>query len=54
MVETAAGSTVPRRTLGRGLRDAREAKGILAMVQLSDNQRQALTLVADGVVERYA
>jgi transcriptional regulator with XRE-family HTH domain len=30
MVETAAGSTVPRRTLGRGLRDAREAKGILA------------------------
>jgi transcriptional regulator with XRE-family HTH domain len=30
MVEVAAGSTVPRRTLGRGLREAREAKEILA------------------------
>jgi transcriptional regulator with XRE-family HTH domain len=30
MVENTAGSTVPRRTLGRGLREAREAKGILA------------------------
>ena len=31
-----------------------EAKGILAMVPLSDTQRQALMLVADGVVERYS
>ena len=31
-----------------------EAKGILPGIQLSDSQRKALTLVADGVVERYS
>ncbi len=31
-----------------------EAKGILSAVQLADNQRAALVLVADGVVERYS
>jgi len=31
-----------------------EAKRILAEVPLADNQRRALTLVADGVVERYS
>src|SRR5204862_6461717 len=31
-----------------------EAKGILPAIQLSDSQRRALTLVADGVVERYS
>jgi geranylgeranyl pyrophosphate synthase len=31
-----------------------EAKALLAEVPLADNQRSALTLVADGVVERYS
>jgi geranylgeranyl pyrophosphate synthase len=31
-----------------------EAKSLLSMLQLSDRQREALTLVADGVVERYS
>jgi geranylgeranyl pyrophosphate synthase len=38
----------------RALEFVAEAKGILAMVQLSDSQRAALMLVADGVVERYS
>jgi geranylgeranyl pyrophosphate synthase len=38
----------------RALALVAEAKSILAMVQLSDTQRQALMLVADGVVERYS
>jgi geranylgeranyl pyrophosphate synthase len=38
----------------RALDFVAESKGILAMVPLSDNQRAALTLVADGVVERYS
>lgn len=38
----------------RALEFVAEAKGILSMVQLSDSQRRALTLVADGVVERYS
>jgi geranylgeranyl pyrophosphate synthase len=38
----------------RALDFVAEAKGILAMVPLADNQRAALTLVADGVVERYS
>jgi geranylgeranyl pyrophosphate synthase len=42
------------RSRERALALVAEAKSILAMVQLSDNQRQALMLVADGVVERYS
>ena len=38
----------------RALGFVAEAKAILAGVQLSDSQRQALMLVADGVVERYS
>jgi geranylgeranyl pyrophosphate synthase len=38
----------------RALGFVTEAKAILSGVQLSDSQRQALTLVADGVVERYS
>jgi geranylgeranyl pyrophosphate synthase len=38
----------------RALEFVAEAKEILPAVQLSDNQRRALTLVADGVVERYS
>lgn len=38
----------------RALDFVSEAKHILAAVQLSDAQRRALTLVADGVVERYS
>jgi geranylgeranyl pyrophosphate synthase len=38
----------------RALEFVSEAKNILAMVQLADNQRAALNLVADGVVERYS
>ena len=38
----------------RALELVAEAKAILAGVQLADNQRSALTLVADGVVERYS
>jgi geranylgeranyl pyrophosphate synthase len=38
----------------RALELVGEAKSILTMVPLSDTQRQALMLVADGVVERYS
>jgi geranylgeranyl pyrophosphate synthase len=38
----------------RALELVAEAKGILATVPLADNQRRALDLVADGVVERYS
>jgi geranylgeranyl pyrophosphate synthase len=38
----------------RALQLVGEAKAILAGVELSDSQRRALTLVADGVVERYS
>jgi geranylgeranyl pyrophosphate synthase len=38
----------------RALAFVSEAKNILPTVQLSDNQRRALVLVADGVVERYS
>ena len=38
----------------RALEFVAEAKDILPAVRLYDNQRQALTLVADGVVERYS
>jgi geranylgeranyl pyrophosphate synthase len=38
----------------RALEFVAEAKGILAMIPLADNQRAALNLVADGVVERYS
>ena len=31
-----------------------EAKNILSTLSLADNQRAALNLVADGVVERYS
>jgi geranylgeranyl pyrophosphate synthase len=42
------------RARDRALELVAEAKGILAMVPLADNQRAALNLVADGVVERYS
>jgi geranylgeranyl pyrophosphate synthase len=38
----------------RALEFVTEAKAILSMVPLADNQRAALHLVADGVVERYS
>jgi geranylgeranyl pyrophosphate synthase len=38
----------------RALEFVAQAKEILPPVQLAENQRQALTLVADGVVERYS
>jgi geranylgeranyl pyrophosphate synthase len=38
----------------RALEFVVEAKSILPTVELSDRQREALTLVADGVVERYS
>jgi geranylgeranyl pyrophosphate synthase len=38
----------------RALEFVGQAKEILPLVQLAENQRQALTLVADGVVERYS
>lgn len=38
----------------RALDFVAEAKAVLPAVELSDNQRRALTLVADGVVERYS
>jgi geranylgeranyl pyrophosphate synthase len=38
----------------RALELVAEAKRILPLVELSENQRQALTLIADGVVERYS
>jgi geranylgeranyl pyrophosphate synthase len=38
----------------RALELVAEAKGILATVPLAENQRRALDLVADGVVERYS
>jgi geranylgeranyl pyrophosphate synthase len=42
------------RARARALELVSEAKGILSMVQLAGNQRSALHLVADGVVERYS
>lgn len=52
MVESAAGSTVPRRTLGRGLREAREAKGILAKAAAEelDFSTQKLWRIESGQV----
>jgi geranylgeranyl pyrophosphate synthase len=38
----------------RALEFVSEAKAILSMIPLADNQRAALNLVADGVVERYS
>jgi geranylgeranyl pyrophosphate synthase len=38
----------------RALEFVAEAKAMLSMIQLSDSQRVALTLVADGVVARYS
>jgi geranylgeranyl pyrophosphate synthase len=38
----------------RALDFVTEAKNMLSMIQLSDPQRQALVLVADGVVARYS
>ena len=38
----------------RALELVAESKDLLADVDLSDKQRKALTLVADGVVERYS
>jgi geranylgeranyl pyrophosphate synthase len=38
----------------RALEFVTEAKNMLSMIQLADNQRRALMLVADGVVERYS
>jgi geranylgeranyl pyrophosphate synthase len=44
----------PARARERALEFVSEAKAILSMIPLADNQRAALTLVADGVVERYS
>jgi geranylgeranyl pyrophosphate synthase len=41
------------RARDRALEFVTEAKNMLATIQLADGQRRALTLVADGVVERY-
>jgi geranylgeranyl pyrophosphate synthase len=49
-----AATSALERARQRALAFVVEAKGILAGVQLSDSQRSALTLVADGVVERYS
>jgi geranylgeranyl pyrophosphate synthase len=49
-----AGTGALERARERALGFVAEAKAILAGVQLSDNQRLALGLVADGVVERYS
>jgi geranylgeranyl pyrophosphate synthase len=38
----------------RALGFVAEAKAMLSMIQLTDAQRSALVLVADGVVERYS
>jgi geranylgeranyl pyrophosphate synthase len=42
------------RSRERALEFVAEAKAILTMIPLVDNQRAALNLVADGVVERYS
>jgi geranylgeranyl pyrophosphate synthase len=42
------------RSRERALEFVAEAKAILAAIPLADNQRAALNLVADGVVERYS
>jgi geranylgeranyl pyrophosphate synthase len=42
------------RSRERALEFVAEAKAILTMIPLADNQRAALNLVADGVVERYS
>jgi geranylgeranyl pyrophosphate synthase len=42
------------RARDRALAFVEEAKAMLSMIQLSDSQRQALVLVADGVVARYS
>ena len=42
------------RSRDRALEFVAEAKAILTMIPLADNQRAALNLVADGVVERYS
>jgi geranylgeranyl pyrophosphate synthase len=42
------------RARARALEFVSEAKAILSMIPLADNQRAALNLVADGVVERYS
>jgi geranylgeranyl pyrophosphate synthase len=42
------------RARDRALEFVTEAKNILTMIPLADNQRAALNLVADGVVERYS
>jgi geranylgeranyl pyrophosphate synthase len=38
----------------RALEFVSQAKSMLSMIQLTDAQRQALVLVADGVVQRYS
>jgi geranylgeranyl pyrophosphate synthase len=42
------------RSRDRALEFVAEAKAILSAIPLADNQRAALNLVADGVVERYS
>jgi octaprenyl-diphosphate synthase len=42
------------RSRDRALEFVAEAKAILSAIPLADNQRGALNLVADGVVERYS
>jgi len=52
--ERIAATGALERARERALELVAEAKSMLALVQLSGSQRQALTLVADGVVERYS
>jgi geranylgeranyl pyrophosphate synthase len=49
-----AATNALERARERALGFVAEAKAILSGIQLSDRQRQALTLVAEGVVERYS
>jgi geranylgeranyl pyrophosphate synthase len=54
LADRIAATAALERARDRALDFVTEAKNILPMLQLSDNQRAALTLVADGVVERYS
>jgi len=49
-----AATSALERARERALAFVAESKAILSLIQLSDNQRLALTLIADGVVERYS
>jgi geranylgeranyl pyrophosphate synthase len=54
LCERIAATGALERARERALGYVAESKAILSGIQLSDNQRSALMLVADGVVERYS